>query len=111
MNVAPQWIIHHPGRERKPAAARRKDEPFIAVSPSNVQIAALKRAERGNGLVVRLWEQAGKKTRAKVKLSGVSEPVETVVGAYGLKTLILQRRRRKLRARETNLTESRASPD
>ena len=111
MNIAPQWIVYHPGRERKPAAARRKDEPFIKVSPSNVQIAALKKSERGNGLVVRLWEQASRKTKARVKLSGKSKAVETVIGPYGLKTLILQRRGGKLLARETNLIEAPAPPD
>ena len=107
MNIAPQWIVHHPGPGKKRAGARRRDAPFIVVSPSNVQVAALKKAERGNKLVVRLWNQSGRKTKARVGLTSASEPVETVVGPYALKTLILQRRAGKFSVCEANLIESR----
>jgi len=106
MNLAPQWIIHHPGPARGRRASRPTDRPFIAVSPANVHVAALKKAERGNGLVVRLWEQSGRKTTAELRLGGISKTVRTTLEAYGLKTLILQRKGKQLLARETNLTES-----
>jgi alpha-mannosidase len=104
MNIAPEWIIHYPAGHAA-RTTRQKAESFITVSPDNVQVVAVKKAERGGGLVVRLWEQSGRKMQATVGVRGAGGRIRTTVGAYGLKTLILRRKGRSLIARESNLVE------
>jgi alpha-mannosidase len=45
------------------------EKSFLALSPSNVFLVALKRAEKGRGLVVRIYEAAGRETRFKLVLA------------------------------------------
>ena len=105
MNIAPPWLVQYPWKAGKAGRCVTSGEPFVSVSDNNVQVAAVKKAERGDGLVVRLWEQAGRKTPAALRVRGATGTVKTVVPAYGLNTLILKRKGRRLIARETNLIE------
>jgi hypothetical protein len=68
-------------------------------------VVAMKKADRGEGLVVRLWEQAGQETPVTLKLSGAAGFVKTVLGAYALKTLRLRQKAGRLTAREITLLE------
>lgn len=42
---------------------------FLNISPANIQVLTLKKAETGNDLIVRLWETAGKPTEATLQLN------------------------------------------
>ncbi len=103
-NVPPEWLIHFP-RKRTPGAPVLRGAPFISVSPGSVQVVALKKAEAGDGLVVRLCEQAGRGVSATLRVRGVRRPVTTRLTAYGLKTLVLRRKKQGVSVQETNLIE------
>ncbi|HEX30834.1 TPA: hypothetical protein ENG04_12215, partial [Candidatus Poribacteria bacterium] len=45
-----------------------KEKGFIAVHPSNIFILGLKKAEDGDGLVIRLYETEGKTTEAEIRI-------------------------------------------
>lgn len=73
----------HPGRW---GASRM----LLSVDPPNVLVGALKGAESGDALVLRLFETHGRPTEATVTLAG--EPaLRTWMGAWELKTLRLER--------------------
>ena len=105
MNIPPPWMIHYPYRAARSGRAKVSAEPFIRVSPSNVEVAAIKKTERGGGIVVRLWERVGRKTSVALRISGSSGTIRTIVPGYGLKTLVLRRKGRRLTVHETNLIE------
>ena len=104
-NAPPQWLMHHPWRVSRKAKSTLVADPFVSVSADNVRVTAIKRAENGRGLVVRLRELAGRDTRVSVKLRDARGTVKTRIPAYGLKTLIIRRRAGGIAARETNLIE------
>ena len=64
---------------------------FLEVEPASVIASALKEAEDGAGIVLRLYETAGKSTGARVIFAGFGpeEPVNVGLGANELKTLLL----------------------
>lgn len=45
-----------------------KEKGFISVHPSNIFISGIKKAEEGDGLVIRLYETEGRETEAEVKI-------------------------------------------
>ncbi len=61
-----------------PSRKRRKDFPqsfsFIEVSPSNIILAACKKAENGSGIVLRLYEAAGQATEAAIRFFAPASP-------------------------------------
>ena len=60
LNVAPGYQVFYPdGKSRRPAALRHISRT-IQLDKTNVQIVALKKAESGNALIVRLQEVAGR---------------------------------------------------
>ena len=73
--------------------------------PENVILSALKRAEDGDGLVVRLWETAGQGGQAWVTLPGLKARWDGVVGPSEIKTLLLQRGKRAWEWLEADLLE------
>jgi len=94
MNIAPDWLIHFPAGQGKDSALAAA--PFVRVSAPNVQVAAVKKAENSEELVVRLWEQAGRRTEVWVTIAGAAGAARTTIGAYGLQTLLLKRKGGKL---------------
>lgn len=105
MNIPPEWIVFHPGGEGRQSESATYDAPVVSVSARNVLVVAIKKEEGGSRLVVRLWEQSGRTTRARLKVQGVSGEAMTVVPAWGLKTLLLSRTVGRLVWREANLIE------
>lgn len=59
--VVAATVESHPGR--LPSAAS-----LVGLEPANLILAAVKRAEHGDGLVVRWYESAGRETQARLKL-------------------------------------------
>ncbi len=102
-NVPPEWMIFYPGGSKSDSVSG--GEPLLSVTPARVQVAALKKQEKGNGLIIRLWEQSGRPVRATLRVRGAAGEVRTRMDAYGLKTFRLSRQNGKLAARETNLIE------
>ena len=79
---------------------RVKRASFATISASNVLLAALKKAESGNDLVLRIRETAGRQTRFKLTLEGRKFALE--IGPWQLATFRLDRKGKLTR---TNLIE------
>lgn len=62
------------------------EKSFVEVLTPNVFVSAVKKAENSDGMVVRLFEMTGKKTAAKIKISGLAKP-----GAKAVETDVLER--------------------
>jgi mannosylglycerate hydrolase len=52
-----------------PELTRRSWQPLFALESGRLQVSAVKRAQDGEGVVLRLWENDGRKDRAVVRLS------------------------------------------
>ncbi len=58
------------GRSSSGGGKNADVEPaFFALEPANLRVSAWKRAEDGNGCIVRFWENEGKATKATIRLS------------------------------------------
>jgi alpha-mannosidase len=104
MNAPPAWISYHPpgpGRADRASLA----PPAVEVSAGNVEVTALKRAERGNALVIRLMEHAGRRTECQLSLKRPNGRVRVTIGPYRLKTILVRRSGKRLVFTETNLVE------
>jgi alpha-mannosidase len=83
-NVPLEPFIYFPTkRQRKP-----KSRSFASVDAKNVLLTVIKKAEKGDALVLRLWETAGRKTKFKLTIEGRNFPLE--IGGHQLKTYVLR---------------------
>ena len=73
--------------------------------PENIVLSALKQAQDGNGLIVRLWETAGRDTEGWLKLHESGAEWQGRVGANEVKTLRAERTAGGWRWQETDLLE------
>ncbi len=78
---------------------------FVRCDTAGVEIAALKRAEAGEGLVLRLWETHGHDTDALILFPLWETELSVPLGHHQVKTLLLERSGGALEASETNLLE------
>jgi alpha-mannosidase len=86
-----------------PSGAGEKPKPFVTVEGGSIQLMAAKPAEEGRGLVLRLFEPTGRRTRARVALpfAGMSRRLD--FGPFEIKTLRADLKRRAWT--ETDLLE------
>ena len=91
-------FVYFPTNRKNPAPFRSS---FAAVSAANVVIVAIKKAESGDDLVIRLWETAGRKTACTLTVEEKRFPI--VIGSWQLQTLRLDKSGGMT---ETNLIES-----
>lgn len=103
LNAEPYAFSYYPGSAYRRSKLMATGGGLLSVSADNVRIVAVKRAERGDGLVVRLQEMAGRATRCRLRTAGRS--VSADLPAWGLVTLKLKRRGRSLRAEAVSLVE------
>ena len=104
MNTRPVWLSFHPaGSSRKVTTA----PPAVEATSSNVEVVALKQAENGRELVIRLMEHEGRKTNCDLILRSPSGRKKISIGAYQLKTILVRQTKKGLVFRETNLVEER----
>lgn len=105
-NIRPAYMAHFPtGTE---GSRKIPESSFIKLSPSNsnIEIAAIKKSEKGNGLIVRLRETAGYNTSFKLKVAGIARKISADIKAYNLLTLRIERKGKSVRVVETNLIET-----
>jgi hypothetical protein len=69
------------------------------VKPDTVVLAALKKADEGDDIIVRLNETLGRRTRATLAVTGSRVPAELDFRPFEIKTLRIGRRRRTARRR------------
>lgn len=101
LNGPPATQVCSPGGDVDGRCAMR--DPSLTCNAENVLIEAVKRAEKGRALAIRLREVRGRRTRVTLDLCG--EKVRTTVGPYELKTLRVSRSRQGLKTTETSLVE------
>jgi len=73
--------------------------------PENIILSALKRAEDRDGIIVRLWETAGRTAQAWVKVPELSAEWQGAIGAHEIKTLRLRMTANGEHWEETDLLE------
>ena len=71
-----------------------------------MQIAALKKSEVGNGLIVRLQEVDGRGGEVGIRVKGFRKKASVSIGPYELKTVRFTRNRDGFSCRELNLVEN-----
>lgn len=84
-----RFFVYHPPSH--PPGAPAQPLPFLSVAPSTVTLAALKKADAGEALIVRLAETVGQPTTAHVSLEGTS-PFALDFGPFEIKTFRVWRR-------------------
>jgi len=77
-----------------PVKKAPKVRSFASVAAPNVLITAMKKAEKSESLVLRLWETAGKTTKTTLTVEGKKYPIQ--VGAWQLKTYLIAKKSGKL---------------
>ena len=77
-----QWETYHAG-------SRPLRASFVAVEPANIALTVLKPAEAGAGIVIRAYETAGRRTKARIKLSFCDREVTAVFGPGEIKTFLV----------------------
>lgn len=104
MNVPPAWLAHRPPGPQQRGRVTSAP-PLIEIQPTTIELVALKQAEDGDGLIVRLLEHAGRRTACRLLVHRPEGKVDVCLGPYQLKTLLVRRTAQGLRFTETNLVE------
>jgi len=86
LNERPETLLEsfHPGPLPTTAS-------YVAVEPVNVVLGALKGAEDGDDLVVRLVETCGRQASARVRLAPIERELEVEIGPYEIRTFRVPR--------------------
>jgi alpha-mannosidase len=105
LNAPPIGFTWFPdGRDRGGGRAWPGAGAAVTCDPASVRIVAIKKAERGAGLIVRLQETAGRPAKATLRL-GRAGAVRMELAGYELCTLRISKRRGRLLTGRTNLVE------
>ncbi|MBM3312638.1 MAG: alpha-mannosidase, partial [Candidatus Aminicenantes bacterium] len=86
-----------------PPGTGLKAKPAAVLSDKAVLVTAMKKAEDGNRLVIRLFEPTGKPRRTVLSLPWARAKTRVALGAFEIKTLIFDPRKKTFR--ETDLLE------
>ncbi|HEV7905123.1 MAG TPA: glycoside hydrolase family 38 C-terminal domain-containing protein [Pyrinomonadaceae bacterium] len=82
------------------------ERSFFRLAPGNVALLSLKRAERGDGTIVRVQERAGRATEFTLESAPLGVTHRARIGAWEIKTLFITGERGgKSQVREVNLLE------
>jgi alpha-mannosidase len=87
-----------------PSGRGKKPRPFVELSGEVVEITALKKAEDGKNLIIRLFEPTGKKCTTILSLPWAAARKKISLSAFEIKTLSFNPRTRTFR--ELDLLES-----
>jgi alpha-mannosidase len=83
-----------------------RERSFLQLKPGNVLLTALKRAERGDGIIVRLQECAGKATEFALDSISLNLNYRAQIKPWEIKTLLLEGARgKRVEVKEVNLLE------
>jgi alpha-mannosidase len=105
LNTPPVWQVYYPQPERLERSRRLAVAGTVEVDDPQVQVAALKKAEAGEELVVRLYNTSGRARKIRVQVRPFRQAIRTEIGAYGLVTLAVRRGGKALKWRRVNLVE------
>ncbi|HJQ31300.1 MAG TPA: glycoside hydrolase family 38 C-terminal domain-containing protein [Pyrinomonadaceae bacterium] len=83
-----------------------RERSFLSLSPGNVWVMALKRAERGDGVVVRLQERSGRATEFAFECAALGVQHRAQIKPWEIKTLLVEGGAgRRAQVREVSLLE------
>jgi len=85
-NVGLEHFLYFPTRRREQPV---KPASFVSTNHDNVILAAMKKSEQGEALILRFWEVAGRDTKFTLTVDGRAYDAE--IGANGLQTFRLER--------------------
>ena len=82
------------------------ERSFFSVSPGTVEVLALKRAEAGEGTIIRVQERAGRPTELRVESAAMGLSHRAQLRAWEVKTLLIESPRGgRAQVREVSLLE------
>jgi alpha-mannosidase len=82
------FMYHHP--TPRTDAPGHVESP-LQITPDTVVLAALKRADDGDDLVLRLNETVGRRTRASLRIAGMDAPATLTLRPFEVKTVRVSR--------------------
>jgi alpha-mannosidase len=82
LNQRPTVLIESRHQGSRPATAS-----FVSVEPENVIVAAVKGAEDGDGLVLRVVETAGRRAAARIALGDRGQAIALDIGPFEIRTV------------------------
>jgi alpha-mannosidase len=88
----------HPG-------TRPWEGSFLSIEPENVSVLAVKRAEDGKGIIVRLQEMQGQRTIARIALPALGLDASSPIGPWEIRSFRVLEANGRLRVREVDLLE------
>lgn len=97
-NIPLAPFIYFPTKRVNTAPGKK---PFASVDAANVLVVAIKKSERGEKLVFRVWETGGRATKCDLAVEGKKHSIS--IGPRQLKTFVLTRAGKLT---ETNLIEN-----
>ncbi len=72
-----------------PNGEGKKTLPIVELSDSRVQISAVKKSEKGNNIVVRLYEPIGKPRKTTLKMQAIKKSFKLSFTPFEVKTLVI----------------------
>ncbi len=73
------------------SGTRPWEDSFLEIGPSNIEVLALKQAEQGNSVIVRMQERAGQETKARIRLPSLKVDEDVDLSPWEIKTLAISR--------------------
>jgi alpha-mannosidase len=80
-----------------PAGRSKKSQPFVLLSDQAIEVSALKKAEEGSDLIIRLFEPTGKSRTTMLSLPWAGTKKVVRLRAFEIKTLAFNRRTGRFR--------------
>ncbi len=80
-----------------PAGRGKRPQPFVLLSDQSVQVAAIKKAEDGSDLIIRLFEPTGRSRTTTLSLPWAAAKKTIRLQAFEIKTLAFRRKTRRFR--------------
>ena len=108
LNTPPIWQVYYPQGASVETKRRPNLTETVAIADEQVQIVALKKAEHGEALIVRLQDTGGKDRDITLRVKPFQGLIKTHIRAFGLITLSIKKGGKKLSWREVNLVEREA---
>ena len=105
LNALPIWQVYYP-QPTKSEPCRRSDlAETISVDDRDVHVVGVKRADKGNAMVIRLQNTSTNPREVRVRVKPFREAICLSVARYGLATLKVQKGGTRLQWQEVNLVE------
>jgi alpha-mannosidase len=105
LNASPWYQVYYPRSKKKKQSQLMTEGAPIAVSAKNVEIVAVKKAEKSESLIIRVLEHAGKKTTFTLNIKGSSQSKSLMLMPYQLKTYAIQKKNNRITISEVNAVE------